>query len=261
MTISSQREFNNKLRLSVVVPAHNEAGNLHNLINEICIALSKIDGNSEIIFVDDGSSDNSIELLLSIQANCPKLRVLAHKKCFGQSASIITGVKAAESNLIVTLDGDGQNDPADIPILYGAFRDAKDPNKILIAGFRARRQDTWIKRVTSKVANKVRSSLLSDNTPDTGCGLKLFTRTAFLDMPHFNHMHRFLPALMIRQGGKVVSLKVRHRPRKSGKSNYGTLDRLAAGFIDLFGVLWLQSRTIHHTVEELDHKEKESKVR
>ena len=262
MTKSSQRVFrHNKPELSVVVPVHNEAQNLRPLIDEIRTVLNKIGEVGEIIYVDDGSSDNSIEILLSIQANCPQLRVISHKQCSGQSASLITGIKAAQSDIIATLDGDGQNDPADIPVLYSAFKEVKDSNRLLITGFRSRRQDSRIKLITSKIANKVRSSLLRDDTPDTGCGLKMFTKTAFLSMPHFDHMHRFLPALMIRQGGEVISLEVKHRPRRKGKSNYGTLDRLLVGLIDLIGVLWLQRRANRPEVEEFTRKESTSKVK
>ena len=261
MTKSSQNVINPiKPELTVVVPVRNEAENLRPLINEIRTALSNISGEGEIIYVDDGSSDNSVEQLLAIKAECPQLRVLAHRECCGQSASIMTGVKAAQASVIATLDGDGQNDPADIPTLYATLKEAPDRDRLLVAGLRTKRQDTWIKRISSKVANKVRSSLLGDNTPDTGCGLKVFTRAAFLDMPHFDHMHRFLPALMIRRGGAVISLKVNHRPRENGTSKYGTLDRLAVGIIDLLGVLWLQRRASKPEVGELAGKEKSPKA-
>ena len=250
-----------KPELAVIVPVHNEAENLRPLIDEIRISLDKINGESEIIYVDDGSSDNSVEQLLAIKAEYPQLRVLAHHECCGQSASIMTGVRAAQASVIVTLDGDGQNDPADIHTLYGALKEASNSDHLLVTGYRTKRQDTWIKRVSSKAANKVRSSLLGDNTPDTGCGLKVFTRTAFLNMPYFDHMHRFLPALMLRLGGAVISLKVNHRPRERGISNYGTLDRLAVGIIDLLGMLWLQRRANKPEVKEFTGKEKLSKAK
>ena len=250
-----------KPELAVVVPVHNEAENLRPLINEICIALNDIVGEYEIIYVDDGSYDDSVEQLLAIKAELPQLRVLAHHKCCGQSASIVTGVKAARASLIVTLDGDGQNDPADIPNLYEVLKEAPNSDYLLVMGFRTKRKDTWIKRFSSKIANKVRSGLLGDDTPDTGCGLKVFTQTAFLDMPHFDHMHRFLPALMIRQGGSVISLKVNHRPRERGISNYSTLDRLAVGIIDLLGMLWLQRRANKPQVKEFTSKEKSPKAK
>jgi dolichol-phosphate mannosyltransferase len=250
-----------KPELAVIVPVHNEAENLRPLIDEIRIALNNISGESEIIYVDDGSSDNSVEQLLAIKTELPQLRVLAHNECCGQSASIMTGVKAAKASVIVTLDGDGQNDPADIPILYKALKEAPNLEHLLITGYRTKRQDTWIKRVSSKAANKVRSGLLGDSTPDTGCGLKVFTRTAFLNMPYFDHMHRFLPALMLRQGGAVISLEVNHRPRERGISNYGTLDRLAVGIIDLLGMLWLQRRANKPEVREFSGKKKSLKAK
>ncbi|NQU55594.1 MAG: glycosyltransferase family 2 protein [Rhodospirillales bacterium] len=238
--------------LAVVVPVHNEVENLAALIAEIRVALDSVCGNYEIIYVDDGSSDGSTQRLLEIKADCPPLRVFSHLQCCGQSAAIMTGIKAARATIIATLDGDGQNDPADIPALYAALKGAPDRDRLMVAGLRAKRQDTWIKRVSSKIANGVRSRLLSDDTPDTGCSLKVFTRAAFMDMPRFDHMHRFLPALMIRRGGNVISLAVNHRPRERGISNYGTWDRLSVGIVDLFGVLWLLKRASIPDVRELN---------
>ena len=156
----------------------------------------------------------------------------------------MTGVKAARGTWIATLDGDGQNDPADIPrMLARAEAEAAGGNAaILVAGHRVTRKDSWVKRRSSRIANRVRAWLLRDATPDTGCGLKVFPRALFLDLPAFDHMHRFLPALVLRQGGRVVSEPVNHRPRVRGTSNYGTLDRLAVSLFDLVGVAWLQRR-------------------
>lgn len=194
--------------------------------------------------MDDGSDDATPEKLAEAAAACPFLIVLRHRKSYGQSAAIATGVKAARGPLIVTLDGDGQNDPADIPKLLEVFKAAGEPEKdfLMVVGHRKKRRDTWLKRFSSTVANRVRSSLLGDKTPDTGCGLKVFTRACFLDMPRFDHMHRFLPALMIRRGGKVTSVEVNHRARLRGASNYGVFDRLWVGVVDLFGVMWLMRR-------------------
>jgi dolichol-phosphate mannosyltransferase len=249
-TLSSQPE------LAVVVPVYNEVDNLAMLIAEIRTALDAAGGNYEIIYVDDGSSDDSLQKLLDIKADCPPLRVLSHQKCCGQSAAIITGIKAARAAVIATLDGDGQNDPADIPALFAALKGAPDRDRLLVAGWRTKRQDTWIKRISSKIANAVRARLLGDDTPDTGCSLKVFTRAAFMDMPRFDHMHRFLPALMIRRGGNVISLAVNHRPRQRGISKYGTWDRLKVGIIDLFGVLWLLRRASQPETRELDASNK-----
>ena len=160
----------------------------------------------------------------------------------GQSAAINTGVKAATGDWIATLDGDGQNDPADIPALLARALSESSVGPLLIAGHRTRRQDGRVKRLTSRVANGARARLLHDHTADTGCGLKLFRRADFLDLPRFDHMHRYLPALFLRAGGQVVSVPVNHRPRTRGTSKYGTLDRLWVGLFDLVGVYWLQRR-------------------
>jgi len=252
MTDPSQRDtLSSQPVLAVIVPVHNEVDNLAVLIAEIRAALDPAPGVYEIIYIDDGSSDATVQSLLEIKTTCPELRVLSHRTCCGQSAAIITGIKAARAGIIATLDGDGQNDPADIPALYTVLNDAPDRNRLMVAGLRAKRQDTWIKRVSSKIANKVRAHLLSDDTPDTGCSLKVFSRAAFMEMPHFDHMHRFLPALMIRCGGSVISIPVNHRPRQRGLSKYGTWDRLKVGIVDLFGVLWLLRRANRPVIREL----------
>ena len=234
--------------LSVVVPVHNEVENIEPLIAEIMATLEGVE-RYEIIYINDCSRDSTLERLTSLDQKFKVLRVLTHQKRSGQSAAIRTGVKAARGDLIATLDGDGQNDPEDIPKLLKAYREqAVADARILIAGFRARRQDSFIKRLSSKIANGIRSSLLGDATPDTGCGLKIFRREDFFDLPGFDHMHRFLPALMIRNGGQVISVEVSHRPREHGKSKYGTLGRLWVGIMDLIGVLWLKRRPINPSV-------------
>ena len=234
--------------LSVVVPVHNEVENIEPLIAEIMATLEGVE-RYEIIYINDCSRDSTLERLTSLDQKFKVLRVLTHQKRSGQSAAIRTGVKAARGDLIATLDGDGQNDPEDIPKLLKAYREqAVADARILIAGFRARRQDSFIKRLSSKIANGIRSSLLGDATPDTGCGLKIFRREDFFDLPGFDHMHRFLPALMIRNGGQVISVEVSHRPREHGKSKYGTLDRLWVGITDLIGVMWLKRRPINPSV-------------
>ena len=223
-------------QLSVVVPVRNEQDNVASLIAEIDAALSL---EYEIIYVDDGSTDATFATLKNLQKQYPQLRVIHHEKSCGQSTAVRTGVKFAKYDWIATLDGDGQNDPADIPKLLAALEDSVE----LVGGNRrASRRDTWIKRMSSVIANTVRSKMLRDDTPDTGCGLKLFSRAAFLDLPYFDHMHRFLPALIKRRGGKIVSVPVSHRNREHGTSNYGTIDRLLVGIVDLFGVAWLQRR-------------------
>ena len=226
--------------LSVVIPVRNEAENIAPLVAEIRSAL---DGaiDYEIVYVDDGSRDATAAAIATLANAFPALRLIRHDRSYGQSAAIRTGVKAARAAWIATLDGDGQNDPADIPRLW-AMAQAKASVPMLITGQRMKRRDSWMKRVSSRIANRVRALLLGDGTPDTGCGLKLFRRDLFLDLPFFDHMHRFLPALVKREGGRVVSVPVNHRPRLRGRSNYGTLDRLAVAFADLVGVIWLQRR-------------------
>lgn len=229
--------------IAVVVPVKNEADNIHPLVTEIAAAL-RGRWPFEIVYVDDGSDDATPARLKAAKADFPELRVVRHKKSCGQSQAVATGVKHARAAFIATLDGDGQNDPADIPALFERLlaEPEADRHLLLVAGHRQKRQDDGIRLISSRIANNIRAGLLKDDTPDTGCGLKVFTRDAFLDMPRFNHMHRFLPALMIRRGGKVVSLRVNHRPRERGQSKYGVWNRLWVGIVDLFGVMWLQAR-------------------
>ncbi|KAA2211786.1 glycosyltransferase family 2 protein [Teichococcus oryzae] len=228
--------------LSVVVPVRNEAPNVGPLVAEISAALVGV--AHEIIYVNDGSSDDTGAVLAALAASTPTLRVLTHAASCGQSAAIVSGVRAAAGAWIATLDGDGQNDPADIPALWRFAQAESRPDlpPLMVAGWRTTRRDNQVKRLSSRLANRIRARLLGDATPDTGCGLKLFPRALFLSLPAFDHMHRFLPALVLRQGGRVVSRPVNHRPRMRGQSNYGTLDRLAVGMVDILGVMWLQRR-------------------
>ncbi|WP_017365224.1 glycosyltransferase family 2 protein [Methylococcus capsulatus] len=239
------------MRLSVVVPVHNEIDNLESLIGEITRALTPL-GDYEIVYVDDGSTDGTLEKLRALKASVPVLRVLRHVRCCGQSTALRTGILAARGAWIATLDGDGQNDPADIPRLLEALdRLGGETGRGMVAGYRRKRKDTGWRRFSSRIANAVRGGLLRDNTPDTGCGLKVFSRALFLELPYFDHMHRFLPALTQRAGAPVVSVEVNHRPRLSGVSKYGTWHRLWVGIVDLFGVMWLQRRARVPQVEEL----------
>ena len=236
--------------LSVVIPVKNEAGNIAPLVAEIAGAL---DGHAlfEIIYVDDGSDDSTAAEIRLLQASVPQLRLLRHRSSCGQSAAIRSAVKAARGRWIATLDGDGQNNPSDIPALWRIAQGSPATPQLLIAGYRARRRDSWSKRQASRIANAVRRRLLKDDTPDTGCGLKLFPRSLFLDLPFFDHMHRFLPALVLREGGVVRSVPANHRPRQRGISKYGVFDRLGVGIADLVGVLWLRRRLARpHLVED-----------
>ena len=239
-------------RVSVVAPVHNEAQNVDRLIEEIHAALESA-CEFEVVFVDDASSDATSERLRVLGERFPRLRLLRHRTRCGQSSALATGVRHAHGRLIATLDGDGQNDPADLPALLAAWtrESARGPAPLLLAGWRATRRDTWLRRVSSRVANGVRSRLLGDATPDTGCGLKVFERDAFLSLPFFDHMHRFLPALFIRQGGRVVSVPVRHRPRVAGVSHYGVWNRLWVGIVDLAGVAWLRRRMVLVAADEV----------
>ena len=233
------------MELSVVIPAHNEAENVVPLVREIAAALLAGGPRQyEVVIVDDGSTDGTSDRARDAARHVPALVVVRHPSPAGQSFATLTGVRAAHGQWIATLDGDGQNDPADIPKLIAAREAARagDAGPLLLAGWRKARRDSWLKRVSSRVANGVRGHLLGDATPDTGCGLKLFEREAFLALPHFDHMHRFLPALFLRAGGRVVSVEVGHRPRQRGRSHYGLFDRLWVGIVDLVGVMWLMKR-------------------
>ena len=240
------------LELSVVVPVRDEADNIAPLIDEIRASLDGV-LVYEIVCVDDGSKDATPDRLDEARATCPGLRVIRHRECCGQSAAIRTGVEAARAPWIATLDGDGQNDPADIRALWSMpGRDSSPDSLLLIVGHRRHRRDGRVKRLSSRVANWVRAGLLGDKTPDTGCGLKLFSRAAFLSLPNFDHMHRFLPALFGLRGGQVMSVAVNHRPRFRGRSHYGVHDRLWVGIVDLIGVKWLQRRTKVPVIERED---------
>lgn len=227
--------------LAVVIPALNECGNIGPLLHEIDAKLAgRID--YELIVVDDASTDGTAaEVEASIAAN-RRIRMLRHDRIRGQSAAIRSGVRAATAAVVAVLDGDGQNDPSDIPSLYDHLEIVEGAR--MVVGRRIGRQDTWLRKLSSRVANSVRNALLHDGIKDTGCGLKVFYRDDFLQLPAFDHMHRFLPALIQRDGGKVYSVPVNHRPRLRGQSKYGIGNRLWVGITDLFGVMWLQKRKL-----------------
>jgi len=226
--------------VSIVVPVFNETGNVGPLAREIAAAFA---GQAyEMIFVDDASTDSTRADLIALKAELPSLRVLSHQRNSGQSRSVRTGILAARAAIVVTMDGDGQNDPADAPRL--AARLLASPDQVaLIGGQRVKRQDSLAKKFASKVGNGVRKRLLKDGAEDTGCGLKAFRREAFLRLPYFDHIHRYLPALMIREGYQVAFEPVGHRARMAGASKYTNLGRLWASLSDLLGVMWLNSRS------------------
>ncbi len=231
----------NSPRVSIVIPVYNEAGNVAPLAAEVRDALTgRV--TYELIFVDDGSVDGTRKKLAQIARQDDAVTVVLHDGNRGQSAAVRTGVRAAQHRVIAVLDGDGQNDPRDIPKLIGQL--AMVPSLSMVIGERRNRKDSRLRRLSSRVANAVRSRLLGDGISDTGCGIKVFYREQYLDLPAFDHMHRFLPALMQRYGGGVCSVPVNHRPRLSGESKYGVGNRLWVGITDMLGVMWLQRRRI-----------------
>ena len=226
--------------ISVVVPVFDEAGAAPALAQEIAAAFA---GRSfEIIFVDDASCDDTRAVLSALRAEIPQLRVLSHQRNSGQSRAIRSGILGARGAVIVTLDGDGQNDPADGPALVDTLM-AAGPDLAMVGGERVNRQDSQAKKWASRFGNGIRRRLLHDTARDTGCGLKAFRREAFLRLPYFDHFHRYLPALMLREGYRVEFRPVHHRHRQTGQSKYTNVGRLLASVSDLLGVMWLQSRS------------------
>ncbi len=228
------------IAISVVVPVFDEQGACENLAREVAKAFAA--ASHEILFIDDASRDETVARLQSLRAELPQLRLLRHAANAGQSRAIRTGVLAARGEVIVTLDGDGQNDPADAPRLVERLARG-GPELAMVGGRRAKRQDSAAKRLGSRAANGLRRRLLRDGAVDTGCGLKVMRRNAYLRLPYFDHMHRFLPALMLREGFEVAFEDVGHRARTSGRSKYSNLGRLRASVSDLAGVVWLIARS------------------
>ena len=229
-----------QLRISIVVPVRNEEGNIAPLVRDIESACTDI-GAFELVYVDDGSSDGTAAALAGLAATRPWLRVVRHAQSCGQSAAVRSGVRAATAPIVATLDGDGQNDPSFIPAMLAQL-EAAGPSAGLVQGQRVGRKDTGFKRMQSRIANKVRGAILKDGTRDTGCGLKCFRRDMYLALPYFDALHRFMPALVVREGFDVLHHEVRDRQRLTGVSNYGFFDRLWVGILDLAGVWWLIRR-------------------
>ncbi len=235
---------------SLIIPVLNEEENIPSLVNEIASVEHEQD-EFEVIFVDDHSTDRTPAVLKELSRQFPWLRTVRLKIQSGQSAALWYGIHEARFPLIVTMDGDGQNDPADIKHMIDACtRLQKQTNCCLVNGLRTKRKDSGWRKISSLLANRVRSLLLGDDTPDSGCGIKVFPRDTFLVLPAFNHMHRFLPALIRQRGGIILSVSVHHRPRLAGRSHYGTMDRLLVGIVDLMGMLWLGRRTIRQNLVE-----------
>ena len=227
--------------LTIVIPVHNEQDNIEILLAEIEKEISASIPNYEIIVVNDGSNDSTLSVLKSSLQARTNLKIFHHRTNLGQSSSLLSGVKGARSRWVATLDGDGQNDPHDITKLWNLIN-APDSDIMMVVGRRKIRSDSVLRKASSRIANNIRRFLLRDKVADSGCALKIFDREIFMSLPHFDHFHRFLPALYQRAGGKVISVDVSHRARRSGKSHYGVNNRLWVGISDLLGVIWLIKR-------------------
>ena len=238
------------MQLSVIIPVKNEEENIVPLLTEIDQALKSI--KHEIIYIDDSSTDQTLDILKKSQKKFKQLRVLSHAKSVGQSGAIYSGLKVAKAPIIATLDGDGQNDPKDILQAYKVYQALDARERIgMVIGRRQKRQDSPIRMLSSKVANGVRSWMLQDGTKDSGCGLKVLSRDLFLSLPYFDHMHRFMPSILKREGYTSLSVPISHRSRQTGVSKYGINNRLWVGIVDLFGVMWLLKRRRRTSVKEI----------
>ncbi|MEE4108766.1 MAG: glycosyltransferase [Halieaceae bacterium] len=242
--LATSTKGRSSLAYDIVIPLHNEAESIGPLLDGIAAA-TRGSPPGRVVLVDDGSTDDTAATVRAYRDASTLPLVILHsgRRC-GQSTAIRAGVQAAEAEWVVTLDGDGQNDPVDIPGVVARLRDHGSVDTLVI-GHRVNRRDNWLRRLSSRLANAVRRSILDDGAPDTGCGLKAFHRATYLDLPYFDHMHRFIPALVLQRGGRVESVPVRHLPRKGGRSKYGVMDRLWVGIVDLLGVTWLGRRNCH----------------
>ncbi len=238
------------MKFSLIIPAFNEQDSIISLVEE-CHKVIPADLLGELIVVDDASTDDSSNELVRLKKRYPKLRILKHKQNSGQSASLRTGILAAKYNIIAQLDGDGQNDPADLERLTGALGKPGSNGNALVGGIRASRMDTLSKKLASRLANRIRNAILNDGCPDTGCGTKVYWREAYLQLPFFTSLHRFLPALFQSAGYRCAYLPVNDRPRQSGASKYNNLNRALIGLFDLFGVRWLRKRSANPDTTEL----------
>lgn len=230
--------------ISVVVPVLNEADNVQALIREIVAAAEKTPIR-EIVYVDDGSTDDTLKLLSELMQTVPMLRIIHHDRAMGQSAAFLSGARAASQQLLAFMDGDLQNDPADVDLLFQRFQaEAAATPKLAVLGQRAVRNDSSIRKISSRLANRIRRAVLNDGTRDTGCSLKLIRREDFLGLPYFDHIHRFLPAMLMRNGVRLAHVQVSHRPRVAGQSKYGFWNRALVGATDLLGAAWLARRRL-----------------
>jgi dolichol-phosphate mannosyltransferase len=230
------------MSVSVVIPALNEAGNIGRLVEETFAAIPR-DRLSEVIVVDDGSEDATGDEIRALTARYPNLRYLKHGTRSGQSAAIRTGVLAASAPIIATMDGDGQNDPNDIPNLLGRLGAGVNDGPVMVGGVRAKRKAVGSRKLASVIANWIRNAAFRDNCPDSGCGIKVYWREAYLRLPFFSSMHRFMPALFLMYSYEVAYEPVNDRARVAGQSKYTNFGRALTGLYDLFGVVWLRKRT------------------
>jgi len=235
-----------KTPVSIVVPVYNEEENLPKLLAEIKAAADTLGRPWQALFIDDGSSDGSLAVMRDLAAKHPELNYIAFAENRGQSAAFSAGFREAAHPIIITMDADLQNDPSDIPAMLDLYEEGYD----LVIGWRAKRRDVFMKRLASKVGNKVRRWFTRDTVHDTGCSLKVMNADMLRRLPHFKNMHRFLPPLLAAQGARIAEIKVNHRQRLMGVSKYGTWDRLKAGMYDLIGVRWLLDRYINYTIAE-----------
>jgi len=235
------------LELSLVIPVYNERDNLPVLVEEIERALTARRGCYEIVAVDDGSTDGSLDVLKALKREHPEIHIVAFAANAGQTAAFAAGFGAARGRVVVTLDADLQNDPADIPVLLSELERS---GAAAVAGYRVERRDSSWKRLQSRIANGVRNRLNRETIRDTGCSLKAFRVEALRALPLFNGMHRFLPTLVRMQGGRVTEVPVRHRPRRFGKTKYGMWNRVFRALLDALAVRWMQRRTLRYRVRE-----------
>ncbi|BCS87622.1 glycosyltransferase family 2 protein [Pseudodesulfovibrio sediminis] len=238
--------MSNTDKFTVVLPVFNEQDNLEALFNEIRAAADSTGRPWEAVFVDDCSTDKSLDIIRALAGEYDEVRYVAFAENRGQSAAFCAGFDAAQSDIVVTMDADLQNDPADIPDMLAVFGDECE----MVIGWRSKRKDTFIKRISSRIANKIRDSLMDDGVHDTGCSLKVMRTDLLLKLPRFKNMHRYFPILMKTHGARIKEVKVNHRERGAGVSKYGTLDRAMAGIYDLIGVGWLIKRHIGYSVKE-----------
>ncbi|CAG9000115.1 MAG: Dodecaprenyl-phosphate galacturonate synthase [Candidatus Celerinatantimonas neptuna] len=241
------------VQVSVAIPAKDEQGNIGSLIKEIHAALYSL-YQFEVVLTDDGSTDGTVAEALSVaeELGC-QLQIVSHEKSCGQSTALHSAVRYSKGELIATLDADGQNDPADLPAMLEQASKVNTAH-FCIAGYRKNRKDTAWKRFQSRFANRIRQRLLHDGVPDSGCGLKVFPRSTFLELPYFDHMHRFLPALICRIDGTIVVHEVNHRDRQAGVSKYNAWNRAWVGISDTIGVMWLIKRAKHPRIKSVESR-------